>query len=142
MKALNQLHGIQSRKLDKESRELATLETRRVEAQRSLDALGQYRREMSRLPDYNPAFSLHNRSIMHRQLGDLIDKQHDEQVALKLSIVQQKKEVLNAFVARKSSEIMLERLQARQALEAQRREQNILDELALNRARLVTLDGW
>jgi len=141
MKALRQLHRLQNRKLDTESKTLTVLETRKTELQRSLDALGQYQREMSRLPDYTPAFALHNRSIMHRQLGELIDKQHDEQATLTLSIAQQKKEVLRAFVARKSSEIMLERRQAREAQEAQRREQKALDELAVNRARLAIQDG-
>lgn len=141
MKALRQLHGIQSRKLDAESKTLSVLETQRTALQHSLDALGQYQREMSRLPDYTPAFALHNRSVMHRQLGELIEKQHDEQATLTLSIAQQKKEVLRAFVARKSSEIMLERRQAREALERQRREQKTLDELAVNRSRLAVLGG-
>lgn len=140
MKALTQLHRLQSRELDKESKELTTLEARKLELRRSLDALGAYQREMSRLPAYGSAFALHNRSIMHRQLGDLIEQQHDEKAALRLSITQQKKEVLDAFVAKKSSEIMLERLRARQALDEARREQKVLDELALNQV-LRSRDG-
>lgn len=140
MKSLSTLHRLQSHKLDNESKALTTLETRNVELQRSLDVLGQYRREMSRLPTYGSAFALHNRNIMHRQLGDLIDKQHEEKVALKLSIAQQKKAVLDAFVARKSSEIILERQRVRQSFETQRQEQKILDELALNQVRLAARD--
>lgn len=137
MKALSQLHKLQGHKLDSESKALTTLETRRAGLQRSLDTLAQYQREMSRLPAYGSAFDLHNRNIMHRQLGTLIDKQHDEKVALKLSIAQQKRVVLDAFIARKSSEIMLERLRLRQVIEAERQEQKIQDELALNRVRLA-----
>lgn len=133
MKALRQLHRLQGRALDMESKALIPLETRRAELQRSLDALGVYQREMSRLPAYGSAFALHNRSIMHRQLGDMIEKQHDEQAALRLSISQQKREVLDAFVAKKSSEIMLERLRVRQAFDEARREQKTLDELTINR---------
>lgn len=141
MKALNQLQRLQSRALDKESQALTTLEGRRAELQRSLDALGVYQREMSRLPAYGSAFALHNRSIMHRQLGDLIEKQHDEKAALRLSIDQQKREVLDAFVAKKSSEIMLDRLRARQALDEARREQKALDELTINRIRRIPHSG-
>lgn len=141
MKALNQLQRLQSRALDKESQALTTLEGRRAELQRSLDALGVYQREMSRLPAYGSAFAMHNRSIMHRQLGDLIEKQHDEKAALRLSIDQQKREVLDAFVAKKSSEIMLDRLRARQALDEARREQKALDELTINRIRRIPHSG-
>lgn len=140
MKSLSTLHRLQNHKLDNESKALTTLETRNAELQRSLDILGQYRREMSRLPTYGSAFALHNRNIMHRQLGDLIDKQNEERLALTLSIAQQKKVVLDAFVARKSSEIILERLRLRQSFETQRQEQKILDELALNQIRLSELD--
>lgn len=139
MKTMKQLHRLQSRELDKESQALTALETRRQALQRSLDALGVYQREMSRLPSYGSAFALHNRSIMHRQLGELIEKQHDEKTALGLSITQQKREVLDAFVARKSSEIMLDRMRARQAQDEARREQKTLDELAINRARRTPL---
>lgn len=141
MKALHQLHRLQSRKLEEESQELTELELRNRHLQRSLDTLGVYQREMSRVPPVGTAFSLHNRSIMHRQLGDLIEKQHDEKSTLQLSIVQQKKEVMGAFITKKSSEVMLERLRARQAMDDKRREQKVLDELALNQVRRTVHRG-
>lgn len=133
MKALSQLHRLRGQMLDKETKALTPLETRKAKLQRSLDALGVYQREMSRLPAYGSAFALHNRSIMHRQLGDMIEKQHDEEAALRLSISQQKRKVLNAFVAKKSGEIMLDRLRIRQAFDEARREQKAVDELTINR---------
>lgn len=142
MKALSQLHRLRGRVLDKETKALIPLETRKAKLQRSLDALGVYQREMSRLPAYGSAFALHNRSIMHRQLGDMIEKQHDEEAALRLSISQQKRAVLNAFVAKKSGEIMLDRLRIRQAFDQARREQKAVDELTINRACRTPQGGY
>ncbi len=142
MKALSQLHRLRGRVLDKETKALIPLETRKAKLQRSLDALGVYQREMSRLPAYGSAFALHNRSIMHRQLGDMIEKQHDEEAALRLSISQQKRAVLNAFVAKKSGEIMLDRLRIRQAFDQARREQKAVDELTINRVCRTPQGGY
>lgn len=116
---------------------LSALEVRRTELKRSLNVLIQYQREMTRLTVYSTAFALHNRSVMHHQLGKLIEEQHSERVALKLTIEQQKQELLRAYVAKKSTEIMLERIKARHSLEMQRHEQKELDELARNQMHLA-----
>ncbi|MGL5495676.1 MAG: flagellar FliJ family protein [Aeromonas sobria] len=131
MKALHMLHQLKTMALDKQSRELAKSGQQVVRQQLLLTQLLAFQQEMRCGMGTDSALSLHNRSIMHHRLGQLIEQQADEIALSKLQQKQQQKMTLQALIANKGTEIALNKAQQRRTQQLALREQRVSDELAI-----------